>query len=124
MAYTLFFHGPSKRWVPLVLSGKLATPGSAYIPELAVGFKLDEKDIEVVERDVLPEDFEETLIPRPSKPRTPEEIERDEAREQKLPPFNQLEADIETLFADHTREQRAYLLRLVKLIRVLSERLL
>jgi hypothetical protein len=72
MAHRLFKHVPTGQWVPLRMPDKTATPGAAYVPELAARYGLRVEDIEVLDGITeLPADFEHNQVPRPPKPTPP-----------------------------------------------------
>lgn len=117
--YRLFRSKSTGAWIPYAQNTGYATPAQAYIPELAQRFNVAPADVEVVELDAMPDDFESKSL---TEPVTAEQTEREEARALALPSPAEIDALVNATFADWKPDQRAFLKRLAKLIRALSLR--
>lgn len=119
MAYRLFRHTPTSRWIKLIQDPLQVTPGEAYLPELAQRYALDPAELEVVVVADLPTDFESASVPVPVVPPTEKEVEQAEAEVLRLPTFEEIDDLVDTIFPALTVPQRGFLKRLAKLTRAL-----
>lgn len=120
MAYRLIRHRPTLRWLPILLGATDVTPASAYFADLAARYQVPAEDLEGVEQEALPEDFETNQVPVYVPPPTPAQLEQQEARTLTLPTFAEIDALVDQIFPALTAQQRTFLKRLAKLVRVLA----
>jgi hypothetical protein len=71
MAYRLYRHRPTTRWLPIIQDPKERTPGTAYLSDLARDYNLVATDIDVIVTEDLPRDFDANRVPIPTPPAPP-----------------------------------------------------
>jgi hypothetical protein len=117
--FRLYRHRPTGAWIPLMQNTSYATPGERYIPELCERYQINQVDVEIVETAELPSDFSDNQLTE-TVPVSPAQTRREEFGRVGLPSPAEIDALVDSTFAEFKPDQRAFLKRLAKLVRLLS----